>query len=226
MLFYIPIELIQIKRYSPQQAGAALLPLVLTLSLLSRWAGSLLQRVGARAMLCGGPLTVAAGLFLLATSNLNPNYWARLGPCLFLIGIGLALTVSPLTTAVMSSVEDKHAGIASGVNNTVAQVAALLVLAISTPLFQHRFDALLRTQLAVNRISADDSASIWEQRRKLGAITTSNSRGRLAIDQAYTQSFGMVGWLAGSLAVFAGVAGYISLRSNPIQPRLIGEMPK
>jgi len=226
MFFYIPLDLIQIQGYSPQQAGAALLPLVLTLSLLSRWAGSFAQRVGGRAMLSVGPLTVAVGLFLLATSNLNPNYWARLAPALFLIGVGLAITVSPLTAAVMSSVEDKHAGIASAVNNTVAQVAALLVLAISTPLFQHRFDASLQTQLVANGISADDSASIWEQRRRLGAISTPNEVGRVAIDQAYAQTFVMVGCIAGVLAVLAGVAGAASFRSNPVQPQPIGEMPK
>jgi EmrB/QacA subfamily drug resistance transporter len=224
MFFYVPIKLIQIQGYSPQEAGAALLPLVLTLSVLSRWAGSLVQRVGSHALLFAGPLTVAVGLFLLATSNLNPDYWARLAPSLFLIGIGLALTVSPLTTAVMSSVEDERAGTASGVNNTVAQVAALLVLAITTPLFQHRFDTSLQTQLVANGISADDSASIWEQRGRLGAIATSNAAGRAAINQAYAQSFAMIGCLAGGLAVLAGVAGAASLRGNPTKPQMIGEM--
>jgi hypothetical protein len=175
-------------------------------------------------LLFAGPLTVAVGLFLLATSNLNPDYWARLAPSLFLIGIGLALTVSPLTTAVMSSVEDERAGTASGVNNTVAQVAALLVLAITTPLFQHRFDTSLQTQLVANGISADDSASIWEQRGRLGAIATSNAAGRAAINQAYAQSFAMIGCLAGGLAVLAGVAGAASLRGNPTKPQMIGEM--
>lgn len=223
MLFYVPIKLIQTQGYSPQEAGAALLPLVLTLSLFSRWAGSFANRVGARAMLFVGPLTVAVGLFLLATSNLNADYWTRLAPALFLIGVGLAITVSPLTTAVMSSVEDERTGIASGVNNSVAQVAALLVLAITTPLFQHRFNISLQTQLAASGISADDSASIWEQRRQLGAIVTSNTSGRAAIDQAYAQSFAMIGSIAGALAVLAGVAGAAALRGNPIQPQLIGD---
>ncbi|MGA9672743.1 MAG: hypothetical protein WBQ94_26235 [Terracidiphilus sp.] len=177
-------------------------------------------------MLSAGPLTVAVGLFLLATSNPNPNYLARLAPSLFLMGIGLAITVSPLTTAMMSSVEDELAGTASGVNNTVAQVAALLVLAITTPLFQHRFDASLQTQLVANGISADDSESIWEQRRRLGAIATSNAAGRAAIDQAYAQSFAMIGCIAGGLTVLAGAAGAVSLRGNPNKPLLIGEMQK
>ena len=145
----------------------------------------------------------------------------RLAPGLFLMGIGLAITVSPLTAAVMSSVDDERAGIASGVNNTIAQVAALLVLAISTPLFQHRFDASLRTEMVAYRMSADESASIWEQRRRLGAIVTSAPGGRAAVEQAYAQSFAMGSSFAKVLALAAGIAAASSLRQvSREEPRL------
>jgi hypothetical protein len=157
-------------------------------------------------------MTVAFGLFLLAKSDLSPDYWLRLAPGLFLIGIGLAITVSPLTAAVMSSVDDERSGIVSGINNTIVQVAALLVLAISTPLFQHRFDASLRARMMAYRMSADESASIWEQRLRLGAIVTSAPAGRAAVDQAYSQSFAMASSFAGVLALAAGIAAASSLR--------------
>ena len=96
------------------------------------------------------------------------------------MGVRLALAVSPLTTAVMSSVEYERAGTASGVNNTMAQVAALLVLAISTLLFQRAFDTSSKIRLAVNGISSGESSSIWHQRRRLGAISTLSTAGRLA----------------------------------------------
>jgi EmrB/QacA subfamily drug resistance transporter len=224
MFFYFPIKLIQVDGFSPQRAGAAMLPVILTLAVLSRYAGLVTRRVGARVMLTLGPATVAAGLFLLATSGLGANYWARLAPALFLIGLGLAATVSPLTTAVMSSVENDRAGIASGVNNTVAQVAALLALAVSAPLFQHEFNTMLQRQLVVQNVSAQDATLIWQERARLGAIATSNLSGKAAIDHAYAGSFAVVISLAGMLTLFAGIAGAVSLRSgtlagDPQQPR-------
>jgi EmrB/QacA subfamily drug resistance transporter len=214
LLFYLPIKLIQIQGFSPQEAGASMLPLVLTLSVLSPRAGSLAQRVGARVMLSVGPLTAAIGLFLLAASNLSTSYWARIAPGLFLTGLGLALTVSPLTIAVMSSVENERAGIASGVNNTIAQVAALLALAISAPLFQHQFDTSLRAQLAANDVGTEDAALIWQHRNQLGAIATQNAHGKAAVDHAYAQSFAVVISLAGILTVLAGTVAALSLRGQ------------
>ena len=218
MFFYLPIKLIQVDGFSPQRAGAAMLPVILTLALLSRYAGLVTRRVGARVMLTLGPATVAAGFFLLATSDLSTNYWARLAPGLFLIGLGLATTVSPLTTAVMSSVENDRAGIASGVNNTVAQVAALLALAVSAPLFQHEFNTMLQRQFVVRNVGAQDAMLIWQQRARLGAIATSNPSGKAAVGHAYAGSFAVVISLAGMLTVLAGIAGAVSLRSGTLAP--------
>jgi EmrB/QacA subfamily drug resistance transporter len=214
LFFYLPIKLIQILGFSPERAGASMLPVVLILSMFSRFAGSLSRRVGARKLLVVGPAMIAAGLFLLAASGLSPNYWLRLAPGLILTGLGLALTVSPLTTSVMSSVNSERAGVASGINNSVAQVAALLALALSAPLFQHQFDASLRTQLVAHDIGPAESAQMWRQRARLGAISTSNPDGRAAINDAYAGSFSLVMSLAGILTVLAAAAGAISLRGE------------
>jgi EmrB/QacA subfamily drug resistance transporter len=129
VLFFLPFVLIRAFAYSATAAGAALLPLSLTLGLLSSTAGRLMQRFGARLMLTAGPALAAAGLALLALPDLGWSYWAGFFPAMLLLGLGMTLTVAPLTTTVMNAVEASHAGIASGVNNAVARVAGLLAVA-------------------------------------------------------------------------------------------------
>lgn len=122
LTYLLPFELIQKHHDSPARAGAAFLPLMVTLSLLSRWTGAIADRIGARPLLVTGPLFVAAGLFALSRTQ---SMLAML-----VVGIGMALTVAPLTTAVMTSIGDEHhAGAASGINNAVSRVGGMLAIA-------------------------------------------------------------------------------------------------
>jgi EmrB/QacA subfamily drug resistance transporter len=135
-LYFLPFGLIRLGGYSATQAGAALLPFALIMGLGASLAGALSDRFGPRLSLTAGPLIAAAGLMLLARADFGGSYWASVFPAICTLAVGMTMTVPPLTSTVMASVGEAHAGLASGVNNAVARVAGLLaVAALSAVLF-------------------------------------------------------------------------------------------
>ena len=116
--------------YSALEAGAALLPITACMLLLSARAGALAQRIGPRWPMTIGPLIVAVGMALLGRVDPGTTYWETVFPAMLVLGLGLAVTVAPLTATVLGAVEDSHAGIASAINNSVARIAGLLAVAV------------------------------------------------------------------------------------------------
>jgi EmrB/QacA subfamily drug resistance transporter len=127
--FFLPFLLINAHGFSATAAGAVYLPFTLVLAVLSRWSGGLVDRFGARWPMIIGPVIAAVGFALLAILSGEQRYWVYLAPMLVL-GFGMAITVTPLTTTVINSVKDGETGTASGINNVVASVASLLVIAV------------------------------------------------------------------------------------------------
>ncbi|MFZ0759979.1 MAG: MFS transporter [Candidatus Sulfotelmatobacter sp.] len=146
--FLFPLNLIQVQGYSPTAAGGAILPLIMLMFLLSRWAGRLVDRYGARGPLIIGPLIAAAGFGLFALPSIGSNYWKAFFPALVILGSGMTVTVAPLTTVVMNSVKEDRVGTASGINNAVARVAAVLAIAILGIVMVKAFSFHLNQSLA------------------------------------------------------------------------------
>ena len=128
--FVLPFKLVQVDRYSATATGAAFLPFALLVGLLSRRAGTLADRIGAKPLLVAGAVLTAIGLAAFALPGLDAPFWASVLAPMTITGFGMALTVAPLTTTVLASVDPQSAGIASGINNTAARVGGLLAIAV------------------------------------------------------------------------------------------------
>jgi len=130
VLFLLVVHLQTDLDYSALEAGAALMPITVIMLLFSARAGALAQRIGPRAPMTVGPFVIAGGLLLLTRVDPGTSYWSTVFPAAIVLGAGLALTVAPLTAAVLAAIDDHHAGIGSAINNAVSRIAGLLAIAV------------------------------------------------------------------------------------------------
>jgi MFS family permease len=126
----MPIQLQRVVGYSPLASGVALVPITVVMLLLSARAGRLASRIGPRLPMTLGPLGVAAGFALFTRIGPDASYLVDILPASLVYGLGLTLTVAPLTATVLAAAPASHAGIASAVNNDVARTAGLLAVAV------------------------------------------------------------------------------------------------
>jgi predicted MFS family arabinose efflux permease len=217
-LFFLPLNLIQVQGYSTVAAGAALLPFVLLMFVLSRWAGGLVDRHGAKLPLIIGPAIAACGFASFAIPGVGGSYWTTFFPAALVLGFGMTLTVAPLTTTVMQSVASNAVGVASGVNNAVSSVAGLLAIASFGMVMSLTFDVHLKARLAVAGLSPKIVTAVESQRSKLAAIEVPSSaspEARASIEDAvaaaFVAGFRRVMLIAALLAIASAASAWLMI---------------
>lgn len=149
--FLFPLNLIQIQKYSATATGAAALPMILLMFLLSRWSGGLIN-------------------LLFAVPDVRARYWTAFFPAFVVLGLGMAISAAPLTTVVMNSVEQERAGTASGINNAVARVAVVLAVAVLGAVMAAAFAHSLRLSLDGLQLNAGVVQQLESNVAKLGSL--------------------------------------------------------
>jgi EmrB/QacA subfamily drug resistance transporter len=230
--FFIAIFLQQIAGYSALQAGLALLPITLLLIGLSRRFGALAARVGPRLLMSAGPFVGGLGLLAFTRVDARGSYVADVLPATLLFGLGLAMTVAPLTATVLQAAERRHAGVASGVNNAIARVAALLAIAAVGAVVSAQFSSAVDRQVKGNGlVGAATRAYVDEARGRPLAVPAGRGGGatRAAVREANVEAFhrGMI--VAGLLMIVGGLIA-LAIESPrreelPAQPAVAAAQP-
>jgi EmrB/QacA subfamily drug resistance transporter len=205
-LFFFPLDLIQVQHYTATQAGAALLPLILLIFVLSRWSGGLIARYGARLPLTIGPLVAASGFALFLRPGDGGSYWSTFFPPVMVLGLGMAISVAPLTTAVMGSVPTSEAGVASGVNNAISRIAGLLAVAVFGLILSAGFNRALDESLSQMELSPVLRESVDRERSKLAGLQTTDLRVRNAVDEAFLSGYRNVIRISLAVAILSALS--------------------
>lgn len=206
--FLFPLNLIQVQGYSATKAGAAMLPMILLVFLLSRWSGGLVTRYGPRRPLIVGPLIVAVGFVLFALPGANGMYWKSFFPPMIVLGLGLAVTVAPLTTVVMNSVDRDHVGTASGINNAVSRVAGVLAVAVLGIVMVNSFSSRLKSEItgltlppaALHQIDANANKLAGLQVPQ-GVDAATGQEIRRSVQEAFVYGFRVVALICAGLSM-------------------------
>ena len=207
-IFFLPFNLIQVRGYKPTEAGASLLPFVAMLFLFSRAAGRLSDRLDPRMMLTAGPVVVAIAYFLFTRIEPHGTYWTTFFIPIIVLGIGMAITVAPLTTTVMNAASQRHAGAASGINNAVTRIAGLLSIAVFGVVAVATFNTHLDDDLDRMHASTALRVALQGERVKLAAAAVPTNLDadisqelRGALNDSFLAAFNRVMYLAAVLSL-------------------------
>ncbi len=228
-LYFLPFNLQKVHGYTPLEAGLSLLPFTIIMSSLSRWAGGLIHRYGAKVPLMVGPTIAGVGFLLFVRTGLNGNYWTQYFPAVVVLALGMAVTVSPLTTAMLGAVSQDHAGIASGINNAVARTASLVAIAVLGIVVAEVFYAAFSQDLAMLHLTPALHGEMEAQRTRLtgiqipGGVGTNVSAAlQNAINRAFISGF-RAAMLIGAALAFASAVAAAVLVEGPFLPPSVAQ---
>lgn len=226
-LLFLPLNLIQVQGYGSSLAGLTTLPFSVLLAVLSPFAGGLSDRYGPRALLTAGPALAGVGFFLLGQPGLTDGpraYWTSYLPGILSLGVGMGLTVAPLSTTVMTSVSSNQTGAASGINNAVSRLAQVLTTAIFGALALATFSSALETRTAPLEIPPTARTALLASASDLGnaeppeglpPATAQAVEG--AIDRSFVEAYRLVMIVAAALAWISAVLSAIMVEPRELR---------
>ncbi len=216
--FLFPLNLIQVRGYSATATGAALLPFIFLMFFLSRWSGGLVARYGPRPPLIVGPLVAALGFVLFALPSVGGSYWKMFFPAIIVLGLGMAITVAPLTTVVMNSVGPDRVGAASGINNAVARVASVLAVAVLGVVMVNAFASRLNRDLAqvvlppgVLEVVQSNEVKLAGMPVPAGLTSDTEAEVRHSIAEAFVFGFRVVMLICAGLSVAGSALAWLMI---------------
>jgi EmrB/QacA subfamily drug resistance transporter len=219
--FLFPLNLIQVQHYSATATGAAALPSILLIFLLSRWSGGLVARFGAKRPLIVGPLIAGMGFLCFALPSVGGSYWRTFFPGFVVLGLGMAVTVAPLTTVVMGAVNRNLAGTASGINNAVARVAGLLAIAVLGITMVGLFSLYLNEHLRMLGLPHDLVRAVQSNEIKLAATAVPDglnsaaaAKLRILINEAFVFGFRLSMLICAGLSLVSSAFAWRMLRET------------
>ncbi len=221
---FLPLNLVQVQGYRATLAGLAFLPFSIILAAVSRWAGGLVDRFGPRLPLTVGPLIAAVGFVLYGLPGRTggpADYWTTFFPATLMFGLGMGVTVAPLTATVMGAHGERYAGVASGVNNAIARTAAVLAIAVFGALMLIRFDAGLEARVQPLELPAEAEQALMEQAANLGNTSPPASLSQpaaeqvaVAIDEAFVAAFRTIAFICAGLAALSAMLAFVLVESK------------
>ncbi|MDE3070095.1 MAG: MFS transporter [Acidobacteriota bacterium] len=224
-LFFINIFLQQVAGYTPLEAGAAFLPVTALMFALSRRTGALAGRYGPRLFMGLGPLVAGAGLALMARIDVGATYPTRVAPALALFGLGLSITVAPLTAAVLGAVDVRHSGVASGVNNAIARVGGLIAIAALGAVVAGRYAALVGGRLSALHLGHATGALLTAARSRPLSLTPAERLAGPARDAVHAalaasslSAFRLGILVTAALVAFGGVISLVGIGTPAAPP--------
>jgi EmrB/QacA subfamily drug resistance transporter len=225
-MFFLSLNLVQAQNYSQLLAGLAFTPFAVLISVLSRLTGGLADRYGPRLPLIAGPGLAGLGFLLFSFVGLTAgpsSYWTTFFPGILIFGIGMAVTVAPLTTAVMGALPSHYAGTASGINNAVSRTAGVLAIAIVGALALFMFANALDGRTAALGLPASIRAALQADSARLGAarvpegVTPAQSDAiRLAIRLAFVDAYRVVMLICAGLAWLGAAMAALLVRRHTL----------
>ncbi len=222
LTFFLPLNLVQIQGYSEWLGGLVLFPMVLLIAILSPITGNLVEKFSPRIFLIAGPLVTGTGFFIFSQIGQTGGpheYWRSFFLPTFMMGIGMGITVAPLTTTVMSAVDRKNSGTASGINNSVSRIAGLLAIALLGSYALHHFrmsaeQKIQHVDLPQNQVNkfVKNTADFAATQIPAGVSQSQEEELHSIIHSSFIESFDRVSLASAALAWLSALLAMVFLK--------------
>ena len=223
-MFFLPLNLIQIQGYNELIAGVAMLPMIISIATISPFSGKFADRNGVRLPLIIGPLITGTGFYLFSTYGITPGpsvYWSTFFLSFLLLGIGMGITVPPLTTSVMGAISEDNSGIASGINNTVARAAGVLAIALLGALALFSFKKSMENEISFMDISSELKSEIMIESANFAAAAVPEGLSvenkvivKSHLNNSFISAFNMVVYIGSLLCLLGSIMAFIFIKGN------------